>query len=84
VSRAGQPRAGSAGARACRGRSMLHTRVHSASVGTAELCGKALSVAVMALLPCAQTPLTAHGSPTATHNSHRKIPSFQQKTVTSP
>ena len=43
-------------ARACRGRRVLHTRVRSASVGTAESCGTALSVAIMVLLPCAQTP----------------------------
>ena len=36
------------------------------------------------LAPMCAVPLTAHGSPTTTHHAHRKIPSFQQKTVTSP
>ena len=35
---------------------VLHTRVHSASVGTAESCGTAKSVAGAVLLPCAQAP----------------------------
>ena len=35
-------------------------------------------------LPCAQPPLTAHGSPTTTHHDHQKSPSFQQKTSPTP
>ena len=34
----------------------MHTRAHRVLVGTAESCGTALSVTVMALLPCAQPP----------------------------
>ena len=34
----------------------MHTRACSVLVGTAESCGTALSVTVMALLPCAQPP----------------------------
>ena len=30
-------------------------------------------------LPCAQIPLTAHGSPTTRHHAHQKSLSFQQK-----
>ena len=30
-------------------------------------------------LPCAQIPLTAHGSPTTRHHVHQKSLSFQQK-----
>ena len=80
MGRASPLRAGSAGARVCpRGWRVLHTRAHRVLVGTAESCGTALSVTVMALLPCAQTPLTTHGNPTTTHHAHRKSPSFQQK-----
>ena len=32
-------------------------------------------------VPMCVDPLGAHGSPTATHSYHRKIPSFQQKTA---
>ena len=39
-----------------RGWWVLHTRVHPASVGTAESCGTALSAASAVLLPCAQPP----------------------------
>ena len=57
MGRAGPLRAGSAGVRVCpRGWWVLHTRAHRVLVGTAESCGTALSVTVMALLPCAQTP----------------------------
>ena len=84
VSQAGQPWAGSDGARVCRGRLVLHTRAHSASAETAESCGTTLSVVGTVLLPCAQITLTAHGNPTATHHAHRKSPSFQQKPVPTP
>ena len=63
---------------------MLHTRAHSASAETAESCGTTLSVVGTVLLPCAQTTLTAHGNPTATHHAHRKSPSSQQKPVPTP
>ena len=57
MGRAGPLRAGSAGVRVCpRGWWVLHTRAHRVLVGTAESCGTALSVTVMALLPCAQPP----------------------------
>ena len=62
----------------------MHTRAHSASAETAESCGTTLSVVGTVLLPCAQTTLTAHGNPTATHHAHRKSPSFQQKPVPTP
>jgi len=62
----------------------LHTRAHSASAETAESCGTTLSVVGTVLLPCAQTTLTAHGNPTATHHAHRKSPSSQQKPVPTP
>ena len=84
VSQAGQPWAGSDGARVCRGRLVLHTRAHSASAESAESCGTTPSVVGTVLLPCAQTTLTAHGSPTTTHNDHQKIASFQQKPVPAP
>ena len=80
MGRASPLRAGSAGARVCpRGWRVLHTRAHRVLVGTAESCGTALSVAITVLLPCAQTPLTAHGNPTTTHHAHQKSSSFQQK-----
>ena len=63
---------------------VLHTHLHPASVGTAESCGTAPSVTTTVLLPCAQAPLTAHGSSTTTHNAYWKSPSFQQKTATAP
>ena len=66
------------------GRWALHTRAHPTSTKTAESCGTALSVAVMVGLPCAQTPLTAHGNPTATHHDHQESPSFQQKPAPTP
>ena len=83
VSRAGQPRAGSVNVRACRGWSMLHTRVHSASVETAESCGIAMSVAVVVLLPCARPPSPHMGArpPPATligkarHSNKKQPPS---------
>ena len=57
MGRASPLRAGSAGVRVCpRGWWVLHTRAHRVLVGTAESCGTALSVTVMALLPCAQPP----------------------------
>ena len=62
----------------------MHTRAHSASAETAESCGTTLSVVGTVLLPCAQTTLTAHGNPTATHHAHRKSPSSQQKPVPTP
>ena len=77
-------RGGFVSACVCRGWWVLHTRVHSASAGTAESCGTAPSVAATVMLPCAQTPLTAHGNPTTTHYDHQKIPSFQQKTALTP
>ena len=80
MGRASPLRAGSAGVRVCpRGWWVLHTRAHRVLVGTAESCGTALSVAITVLLPCAQTPLTAHGNPTTTHHAHQKSSSFQQK-----
>ena len=63
---------------------MLHTRSRSASVEAAESCGTATSVVTTVPLPCAQTPLTAHGSPTATHNDRQKSPRFQQKSALGP
>ena len=81
MSRATPPRAASADTRTCPERSIVHIRVHSALVGTAESCGTAPSVAGAALLPCAQTPLTAHGSPTTIRDDRKKRPSFQQKPV---
>ena len=72
------------GARIRRGWWVLHTHARPAPVETAESCGTALSVAVMVGLPCAQTPLTAHGNPTTTHHDHQKIPSFQQKPAPTP
>ena len=49
-------RGGFVSACVCRGWWVLHTRVHSASAGTAESCGTAPSVAATVMLPCAQTP----------------------------
>ena len=72
------------GARIRRGWWVLHTHARSVSVGTAESRGTAPPVATTIPLPCAQTPLTAHGSPTTTHHDHQKIPSFQQKPAPTP
>ena len=84
MGRASPPRAGSTDACVGRGWWVLHTRVRSVSVGTAESCGTATSVAVMVLLPCAQTPLSAHGSPTTARDAHQKSLSFQQKMALDP
>ena len=62
---------------------MLHTRVHSASVETAESCGIAMSVAVVVLLPCARPPSPHMGArpPPATligkarHSNKKQPPS---------
>ena len=78
------PRAGSTDAYVGRGWWVLHTRVHSVLVGTAESCGTAMSVAATVLLPCAQTPLIAHGSSTTARDTRQKSPSFQQKTALAP
>ena len=59
MGRASPPRAGSTDACVGRGWWVLHTRVRSVSVGTAESCGTATSVAVMVLLPCAASKTTA-------------------------
>ena len=72
------------GARIRRGWWVLHTHARSVSVGTAESRGTAPPVATTIPLPCAQTPLTAHGSPTTTHHDHQKSPSFQQKPTPRP
>ena len=63
---------------------MLHTRAHSAPGETAESCGTAPSATTTIPLPYAQTPLTAHGSPTAAHDARRISPSFQQKPAPTP
>ena len=62
----------------------MHTRAHSAPGETAESCGTAPSATTTIPLPCAQTPLTAHGSPTAAHDARRISPSFQQKPAPTP
>ena len=62
----------------------MHTRVHPTSVGTAKSCGTAIPVTAAVELPCAQTPLTAHGSPTTTHHDHQESLSFQQKPAPHP
>ena len=84
MSRTAPLRAGLTDARVGRGRSILHTRAHSASTETAESCGTAMSVAGTVPLPCAQTPLTAHGSPTTAYDAYQKILSFQQKPAPAP
>ena len=53
------PRAGSTDACVGRGWWVLHTRMHSVSVGTAESCGTAMSVVGAVLLPCAASKTTA-------------------------
>ena len=63
---------------------VLHTCACCVSVGAAESCGTALSVAGAVLFPCAQAPLTAHGSPTTTHDAHRKSLQFQRKPAPPP
>ena len=63
---------------------VLHTCACCVSVGAAESCGTALSVAGAVLFPCAQAPLTAHGSPTTTHDAHRKSLQFQRKPAPTP
>ena len=63
---------------------MLHMCVRSVSPEIAESCGIAPSATTTIPLPCAQTPLTAHGSPTTTHHDHQKSPSFQQKPTPAP
>ena len=79
MSRAGPLWAGSAGARFWRGWWVLHTRAHRVLVGTAESCGTATPVTTTIPLPCAQTTLTAHRSPTTTHHAHQRNPQSQQK-----
>ena len=69
-SRAARPRGGSARGRGRRG-AVLHVRVRSALMGTSESCGNMDSVAARIPLPCAQTPLGAHGSP-ATERDRRR------------
>ena len=49
----------------------LHIRVRSALTETLESCGNVDSVATRIPLPCAQTPLGAHGSP-ATECDYRR------------
>ena len=56
VRRAGRPWVAPPASSVRRGWWVLHTRVHPASVGTAESCGTALSAASAVLLPCAQPP----------------------------
>ena len=84
MSRAGPLWAGSAGARFWRGWWVLHTRAHRVLVGTAESCGTATPVTTTIPLPCAQTTLTAHRSPTTTHHAHQRNPQSQQKTAPAP
>ena len=85
MGRAGPLRAGSAGVRVCpRGWWVLHTRAHRVLVGTAESCGTATPVTTTIPLPCAQTTLTAHRSPTTTHHAHQRNPQSQQKTAPAP
>ena len=67
-----------------RGWWVLHTCACCVSVGAAESCGTALSVAGAVLFPCVQAPLTAHGSPTTTHDAHRKSLQFQRKPAPTP
>ena len=82
MSRATPSRADSADTRTCPERSIVHIRVHSASVEIAESCGTAISVAAMVLLPCAQTPLPHMGArpPYATiarkarHSNKNRLP----------
>ena len=63
---------------------VLHTCACCVSVGAAESCGTARSVAVMVLFPCVQAPLTAHGSPTTTRDAHRKSLQFQRRPAPTP
>ena len=67
-----------------RGWWVLHTRVHPASVGTAESCGTACRQRSRFCSHVRSPPLTARGSKTATHHDRQKIPSFQQKTTPVP
>ena len=84
VSRAAPSRAGSTGARVCRAWRVLHTCARSVSAETAESCRTAMPVVATVGLPCAQTPLTAHGSPSAAHKVHHRSPQFQQKPARAP
>ena len=51
---------------------VLHIRVRSALTKTLESCGNVDSVAARIPLPCAQTPLGAHGSPAAERGYRRE------------
>ena len=75
--------------RPCRGLRMpgwwlLHIRARSASAQTPESCGRVVSAAARIRLPCAQTPLSAHGSPTTTHDDRRENLQFCRKHALAP
>ena len=62
---------------------VAHSRASGVG-GNRGIMRNSLSAAIAFLFPCAQPPLTARGSKTATHHDRQKIPSFQQKTTPVP
>ena len=64
-------------------RRVLHIRLRSVANRTAESRANRVPASADAPLPCAQTPLGAHGSPTTDHDGRQVSAKCQRKTASS-